>query len=126
MYNGPSRSATDAITPAFERTKYLLFKPFRFSFWWRMIVVCLFSGQLAGSFNGFNFNLPSNFPQNRRRGGSSSFLTDFPWPHVDPSTLWLWVGIAVIGLVALAIFILVYMYIVSMLQFVLFDCVLTG
>jgi hypothetical protein len=126
MYNAPSQGATDAISPAFQRTKHLLFNPFRFSFWWRMTLVCLYSGQLAGSFNGFNFNLPSDWPQSRRRGGSSGFLADFPWHNVDPSTVWVWVGIAVIGLVALAVFVLVFMYISSMLQFVLFDSVLIG
>jgi len=125
MYNAPSQSATDAIGPAFERTKHLLFKPFRWSFWWRMTLVCLFTGQLGAGFNGFNFNIPANFPQDRRRGGSSEFLSNLPW-HVDPSTLWLWVGIGVIAFLALAMIFLVFMYISSVLQFVLFDSVLLG
>jgi hypothetical protein len=126
MYIGLSRSATDAIGPAFERTKQLLFKPFRFGFWWRMTLVCLFSGQLGGSFNGFNFNVPGNFPQPHRKDDPSELLGGFPWPHVDPATLRLWIVFAAIAMIALAVLILAFMYISSVLQFILFDSVLTG
>ncbi len=39
-------SAVEAISPAFARTKKLLFQPFRFGLWARLAVVALVTGKL--------------------------------------------------------------------------------
>ncbi len=108
-------SAIDAITPAFEHTKQQLFQPFRLSQWWRLAVVGFLAGEL-GSGGGYRSAL--NSFQNGRHspplGGSG-----FPETH----------ALAFVGLIAVLVvsaFVLgiVFMYVSSVMRFVLFDSVL--
>lgn len=70
----PKVSAVDAVTPAFENTSRLLFKPFRFHYWLRIGLLGILTGEVGGS--GFNFNMPSNFnwPTHRHFAGPVTAL----------------------------------------------------
>src|SRR5207248_11156288 len=74
----PSLSPTDAVSPAIHRASALLFKPFRWNFYWRMAVVAFLTGELGGG--GFN-RIPTSCrtDHGRRLGGSSEFLQSLPW-----------------------------------------------
>ncbi len=114
-------SATDTFNPAMERTKQLLFKPFRFAVWWRIAFLALFTGELSGS--KFNFNLPSDFRMPSRNNSSQSFAGSLPF-HMPP-----WhelIPFIILGALVLVALMLVLIYVSSILRFVLFDAVLSG
>jgi hypothetical protein len=121
----PSPSATDAVSPAIHRAAAMLFKPFRWSFYWRMAVVAFLTGELGG---GGNFHVPSNFPtsQGGHRRGSSDLLGSLPWhwPAGLSVTQWIIIGAAVF--VTLFAVLFIFLYIASIFRFILFDSVLTG
>ena len=101
-------SAVDTISLAFEHTKRQLFQPFRFGQWTRLAFV----GLLAGELGGGNFNLNSG------RGGGAHPLG---LPKIDPAILAGLIGtIVVTGLVLF----IVFLYISSVMRFILFDSVL--
>jgi len=59
----PNRlSAIESISPAFARTKQLLFQPFRFGLWARLAVVAVITGE-AGVGGGGGGSIP-NFNRN--------------------------------------------------------------
>src|SRR4051812_25609936 len=113
-------SAVDCVSPAIERLKWLLFKPFRWAVWWRLAIIALaVSGEALGNL----FRIPDL--ANATRRGKSDFLAA---PDI-------FAGIAhepyFIALLALLVFlfvllIFVHMYVGSVLRFVLFDAVSTG
>src|SRR4051812_47177832 len=121
----PSFSPVDSFSPAIQRTTGLLFRPFRWSFYWRMAVAAFLTGELGGG--GFH-NIPSSFPTDhgRHRGGSSQFLGSLPWhlPGTLNSVDWIIIGAAVVF--AFFAVVLIFLYIASIFRFILFDSVLTG
>jgi hypothetical protein len=111
-------SAVDTITLAFQHTKRQLFQPFRFGQWTRLAVVGLLAGE-AGSSGGFNF--PTNFNIPQQNDSSQQFLPE-GLPHIDPAILGTLIAVLVVtGL----IFVIVMLYVSSVMRFVLFDSVLT-
>ena len=116
----PARlSAIDAISPAFDRTRRQLFRPFRFAFWARMALVALAAGEFYGSssWSGMQFTLPSS----RRRAGY--VFLDAVRPHWEYLKRYLpWVILGVLLVFAL---IVLWIYISSVFRFILFDSVLT-
>ena len=122
----PSLSPTDAVSPAIHRASAMLFKPFRWRFYWRMAVVAFLTGELGGG--GGNFNLPSNFPTDhgKNRGGSSEFLSSLPWHLPGALSVTQWIIIAAVAAFVLFAAMLIFLYIASIFRFILFDSVLTG
>ncbi len=110
-------SGADALKPAFERTKFQLFKPFRFERWARLAVVCFLTGELTGG-GGGGFNLPFN--TGRGRTGSSSLAGPFglPGPWAD------YLPLIVVGFVLLFLILIFFIYVSSVFRFILFDSVL--
>ena len=99
-------SATEAISPAIERTQDLLARPFRFATFLKIAAVAFFA-EMSG---GFNFNLPSH--SNGLHGLSPALIAPF-------------MAIAVvIGLIVLVIELILF-YIGSRLQLVLIELVAT-
>jgi len=121
----PSLSPTDAVSPAIHRASAMLFKPFRWRFYWRMAVVAFLTGELGG---GGNFNVPSNFPTDhgKHRGGSSEFLSAIPWHLPAGLSLTQWIIIGAVAAFALFAVMLIFLYIASIFRFILFNSVLTG
>lgn len=112
-------SAVDTITLAFQHTKRQLIQPFRFWQWTRLAIVGLLAGEM-GSGGGGGFNFPSGFnPQHR--APSQHFMAQ-QFPHIDPSVL---VGLISVIVITAIILGLVFMYIGSVMRFILFDSVLT-
>jgi hypothetical protein len=110
-------SAIDAVSPAFERMKLLLFRPFRFGQWLRFALVGFLAGEMGGA-GGCSFRLPMNFP------GSSDSRDQFQFPGSGRGAAFI-LGLA---LAVLLIFVLalVFAYISSRMRFVLFDSVVDG
>lgn len=110
-------SAVDTITLAFQHTKQQLLGPFRFGQWTRLAVVGLLAGEMGSS----GCNVPSgnfNFPQ---QSGSSRHFLEQGFPKIDPAILG---GLIATLVVTGLVFIVVMMYVSSVMRFVLFDSVL--
>ncbi|HET6175768.1 MAG TPA: hypothetical protein VFE61_02470 [Candidatus Sulfotelmatobacter sp.] len=109
-------SAVDTISLAFQHTKRQLAQPFRFWQWTRLAVV----GLLAGEMGSGGCNVPGNFklPQ---QPGSSRHLLDARLGSIDPA---LYAGLIAVLVVAGLVFLIVMMYVSSVMRFILFDSVL--
>lgn len=108
-------SAVDSISLAFEHTKKQLFQPFRFGQWVRLAVVGLLAGELGSSgFNKSNFNFP-------HQPGASPRS---PFPHFPGVDIALLAGLIAAVIIAAFVIGIVFMYISSVMRFVLFDSVI--
>lgn len=108
-------TAVESINLAVDHTKQQLFKPFRIGQWTRLAIVGLLAGELGS--NGFN---RSNFRAPVHPGGAPH--AHFPgFPGVNPFILALAVTAVVIAAFAIAV---IFMYISSMMRFVLFDSII--
>jgi hypothetical protein len=111
-------SAVDAIGPAFEHTKRQLFQPFRFGQWVRLAFVGLLAGELS---SGGGCNVPHipnlNVP---RHPGTEHFLPS-GLAGIDPM---LYAGLIATIVIAAFVLGIVFMYISSVMRFILFDSVL--
>lgn len=108
-------SAVDTITPAFQHTKRQLFQPFRFGQWSRLAFVGLLAGELGSGGGGSKF--PTSLP---RSPGTSGHGLGEIFPKIDPALL---AGLIAFLLVAVFIFVILMMYISSVMRFILFDSV---
>ena len=128
-------SAVECISPAFARTKQLLFKPFRFGFWARLAVVALITGE-AGSCGSGGGRLP-NLNQNRDGDnhlgnlwlthwsgywhGAGHLFSESGWEQIQPYIGWIMVGAALL----LALLFL-WIYSDCVYRFILLNAVVTG
>ena len=112
-------SAVDAISPALQHTKKQLFQPFRLGQWTKLAVVGLLAGELGSGGGGFNGNLGNNFP---RSGGSHHFLAQSlpPLPNFA-----LYAGLIAVLVAAALLLGIIFLYVSSVMRFILFDSVLT-
>jgi hypothetical protein len=110
-------SAVDAISPAFEHTRRQLLQPFRFGQWIRLALVGLLAGELSSG--GCNAPNPSSF-NIPRHPGTQHFLSS-GLAGTDPA---LYAGLIVVLIVAGLVLGVVFMYISSVMRFILFDSVL--
>src|SRR5277367_3491715 len=122
-------SAVESISPAFARTKKLLFQPFRFGLWARLAVVALITGE-AGGGGGGGGSLP-NLNTHRGQGGDNQFgdyfagaahLINVPgWEQIQPYIGWIVAGVVLaLGLM------LLWIYSDCVYRFILLDAVVTG
>jgi hypothetical protein len=122
-------SAVESISPAFARTKKLLFQPFRFGLWARLAVVALITGE-AGGGGGGGGSLP-NLNTHRGQGGDNQFgnywagaarLISVPaWEQIQPYIGWIVAGaVLALGLM------LLWIYSDCVYRFILLDAVITG
>lgn len=111
-------SAIDAISPAFERMKAMLFRPFRLKTWLKIGFIGWIAGGSAASGN-FNYSVPSMPP-----GQASPFpsLQDVE-PAVRNFLSHYWPLIAVMAALVVAIS-LVFAYLSCRFRFILMDTVL--
>jgi hypothetical protein len=110
-------SAVDTISLAFQHTKRQLIQPFRFWQWTRLAFVGLLAGEMG---SGGGVNLPTSFPNIPQQGGSSRHFAQ-AFPHIDPAILGIVITIAVISFLVLMF---VFMYISSIMRFILFDSII--
>jgi hypothetical protein len=113
-------SAVDAINPAFEHTKQQLLKPFRINQWAKLALVGFLAGELS---SGGGCNAPS-FPGIPHSGNTphTGDLSGLHLPHFDPATIALVITLVVAGALLFGI---LFLYLSSMMRFVLFDSVVT-
>lgn len=106
----PALSAADAISPAIERTKNLLFRPFRWGTYLKLCVIALLT---EGGSGNFNFSSP---------GGShnSADSHSFQPIHLSPDAIF---GIVVLSLTLIAIGFAIF-YLIVRLRFSLFHCLI--
>jgi hypothetical protein len=107
-------SASDAISPAVEWTKSLLFRPFRWGTFLKLCAVAIFSEGASGN---FNFNFPSHGDTTPTSIG------------VEPSALGFllspgWIAIIVSAAVALIAISFAIFYLMVRLRFALFECLI--
>lgn len=114
-------SAPEALSPAFARTKRMLFQPFRFGLWSRLAVVALLTGE-AGGGGGSAPNLSGI-----RSGGGNKWraavhlFANPDWQQVQPYLGWIMAGV-----VALVAVVLLWVYSDCVFRFILLDAVITG
>jgi hypothetical protein len=102
-------TAADTVSLAMERTKRMLFRPFRLSLFWRLALLALFSGEMNSGIGLPNFNF--TFPRRR-----------MPLPEEVKAH----VGLLIFAIAGAVVLYFVFLYIASVLQFVLYEAVLTG
>ena len=107
----PRRNAIDVIHYAWNHMVGVLFRPMRWSIWWRVALLGFLSGEMHSG--GFNFQMP-NFPPPQQH--KLALLA-----HPSPVVIALIAAIAAAALVLLIVFI----YIGSVCRFILFEAVLT-
>ena len=132
-------SAVESISPAFARTRQLLFRPFRLGLWARLAVVALITGE-AGGVGGGGGSIP-NF--NSNRGGDDHWASHFGSQSADPcfhgwaSTAHLfstpgweevrpYSGLIVLGAVLAMAVVLLWIYSDCVYRFILLDAVISG
>lgn len=117
----PAISASEAISPALERTKQICFRPFKFGRWLKLAVATLFTGEIAtSSCSGVPNNITNSNPgpvytPPSGMGGILGVL------HALPVLL-----IALIAVAVIAVFVLVMSYLWCQFRLTLIDTVLTG
>jgi len=107
-------SAVDAISPAFQHTKKQLSEPFRASQWAKLALVGFLAGEVhSGGCSGGNFQMPT------RTSGGERFL-ELGLPAMNPVAY-----AALIALLVVAVLVLwvLFIYVNSVMRFVLFDSV---
>jgi hypothetical protein len=109
-------SAVDAISLAIEHTKKQVFKPFRLGQWNRLAIVGLLAGELSSG--GCNFTRSFNSYRHVGAGADSPFPS---FPNIDFALLGGLIATLVITGIVLG---LLFMYISSVMRFVLFDSIL--
>jgi hypothetical protein len=108
-------SAIDSITPAFHHTKQQLLQPFRVAQWAKLALVGFLAGEMtSGGCSSPNFNRPTH------TGGSHRFLS-LGFPVIDPM---LYAGLIAVLIVAGLVLFVLFLYVSSVMRFVLFDSVL--
>ncbi len=118
-------NAIEAVSPAINRSIQQLFRPFRFSYWWRMAVVGFLAGEMEGG-GGFNgINIPQGGGERKTSTPPDSFLPpDLGFPGREQLMHWLpWI---LLGMLALTVLVIFFIYLSSRFRFILFDSVLTG
>ena len=107
----PRRNAIDVIHYAWLHMVAVLFRPMRWSIWWRAALLGFLSGEMHSG--GFNFQVPQ-FPQQTQH--KLALLAHMPGPAI----LALIAALVAAGLVLLIVFI----YVGSVCRFILFEAVL--
>jgi hypothetical protein len=110
-------SAAQAISPAIERTRQFLFRPFR---WGRFLKLTLVAMLTEGGMSSCNFG--SNFPSEKTAGRVPLHMPHIPQMHWPAMAVVIGV-VAVVALIMIPLSLLIS-YLLIRLRFSYFDCVL--
>jgi len=110
-------SAMDSISPAIERTKNYLFKPFQLGRFLKLALVAAFA---EGSYSGMNSNFNFPFP------GKSTEHMPLQFPQMHWPAPGVWIAIALVFILFMVPLSIVISYLLIRLRFSYFDCVLYG
>ncbi len=109
-------SAIDAITPAFHHTKQQLMQPFRVAQWAKLALVGFLAGEMtSGGCSSPNFNIPT------RTHGTQHFF-NVGLPLQNPM---FYAGLIAVLIVTGMVLFVLFLYVSSVMRFILFDSVLT-
>jgi hypothetical protein len=116
-------SAVDAMSPAFQHAKQQLLHPFRFGQWVRLAFVGPLAGEM-GSGGGCNGSSGFHWPGKQHPRGSGEVIhAALPGPILHHPALSAGViALLIVGAMALIVF---FMYVSSVMRFILFDSVVT-
>src|SRR4051812_42182412 len=89
----PPLTASEAVSPAYERMKQICFRPFDLGRWAKLAIVVLAAGEV-GSFNGFSFKRPL---------GAAAPIGDFPPMHLPGPLATVGVAAVITTLILLAV-----------------------
>ncbi len=109
-------SAADAITPAVERTKAFLFRPFSWGTFLKLGLVALVTEGLGSNFRS------SSSPSRGGGGGGGSSLGRGPTIHSLSDIQPLWIAEGVAMLMLLFVFAAAVYYLITRLRFAFFHC----
>jgi len=115
----PRLSAVEAINPAFERLKAMMFRPFRMKTWLKVGLIGWLAGAMASS-GSFNFNVPpapSEMPH-----GSGKSVEDF----IRSLHLGNYIPLIVIVVIIALMIAIAFIYLFCRFRFILFDSVLSA
>jgi hypothetical protein len=119
-------SAVDAVAPALDRMKQILFRPFRFGLWWRLFVIGFLTGEFSSGSGWLRGVL--QFPAMLGRSTRQRQLAPVgPWgrtPHL-PNLAHL-LPILLILVFVVAVVALIFMYLGTVMRFVLLEAVVNG
>jgi hypothetical protein len=108
-------SAVDAISPAFQHTKKQLIEPFRAGQWAKLALVGFLAGEVhSGGCSGGNFQMPT------RTSGGDRFL-EIGLSGMNPAA---YAGLIALLVVAVLVLWVLFIYVNSVMRFVLFDSVI--
>lgn len=109
-------TASEAISPAYQRTKQMLFEPFHLDRWLKLGLVMVLAGQVVS----FNFNVPGRraFPVGTGSGDIPSWHMPRGLEAIGLFT------IIVVAIAVVAVFTLIGLYLWSRFRFILMDSVL--
>ncbi len=107
-------SPVDAVGPAFHHAKRQLFQPFRITEWLKLALIGFLAGELTSGGCSFSSNYQIPYP-----GGPHRLLST-GLPMMNPM---LYAATIAILIVAGAIFFILFIYVNSVMRFVLFDAI---
>ncbi len=107
-------SAVDAISPSFQHAKQQLFQPFSFGQWAKLALVGFLAGELSSGGCNTHFQVPTHTDR------TNSFLSP-SLPNIDPAAL---AGMIALLIVAAFVFGILFLYVSSVMRFILFDSVI--
>jgi hypothetical protein len=110
----PAISAVDAISPAIQRTKIFLFRPFRLGTFLKLCLVTLLTEGFGGN---FNFSMPGGQSSSHAHINHSPFIFK---PEFTPGLV---AAIAASAVVLIALSFVVY-YLITRLRFAYFHCLI--
>lgn len=105
-------SAAQALSPAIDRTRHLLFSPFRWGTFLKLCAVAVFTEGFGGN---FNFSGPNHSSPHPPDGSISPSLTNFA---LTPG----WIALIGGGVLVAFLIGLLLFYLVTRLRFALFHC----
>ena len=114
----PRLSAVEAVSPAFERLKAMMFRPFRMKTWLKVGLIGWLAGAMATS-GSFNFNVPSVPGEMPRASGKS--VEDF----IRSLHLGNYIPLIVIVVIIALMIAIAFIYLFCRFRFILFDSVLS-
>lgn len=120
--NPSPRAAVDVIGPAFDRTKDVLFHPYKWSQWWRIALIGMGTA-VIGTANGCNMGGLRDLREAANRDPNLAEMMRKVYEYISPAQLAAFLTVLIVGALALA---LVHVYVNSVARFMMFDAMTTG
>jgi len=110
----PAISAVNAVSPAIQRTKEFLFKPFSWATYLKLGLVAIITEGSSGSLNSGSHNSSSS-------GSSSGHMPNFPGSfHLEPQ----WIALIAAAVLIAIVIGMVVAYLITRLRFAFFYCLI--